>query len=99
MPRTGRVTSELVGCAFWDPNGRRLATGGMGFGMVCIGAAVGPKGANHGFRRKSPKIGKIGLQDPAVTVVPWNGPEKGLGALSGAGCELGAQADFGYRAK
>ena len=51
------------------------------------------------FRRKSPKIGKIGLQDPAVTVVPWNGPEKGLGALSGAGCELGAQADFGYRAK
>ena len=60
---------------------------------------MGPTGAKIGFRRKSPKIGKIGLKDPEVTVGPANGPEKGLGALSGAGCELGAQADFGYRAK
>ena len=38
-------------------------------------------------------MGKNGLQDPEVTVGPANGPEKGLGALSEAGCELGAQND------
>ena len=91
--------SESVGCPIWGPNGRRLARGGLGVWVGPLGATVGPRGAKNGFRPKSPKFGKNGLQDPAVTVVPWNGPEKGLGALSGAGCELGAQADFGYRAK
>ena len=91
--------SELVGCPIWGLNVCRLATGVLGTQDGPLGAAAGPRGAKNGFRRKSPKFGKNGLQDPAVTVVPWNGPEKGLGALSGAGCELGAQADFGYRAK